>query len=620
MDTPFCVKVCEIPANAPQAAPPPDIDVTLKPHQLTLLKKCIEYENQQISFKDYPSIRNHITKIDMNDYLHTHMGIIGDKVGGGKSYVILSLILNHTNAQPMHYRLHTFGNNKLVLYLSEKMSVFNTSVLVIPHNLVNQWTEYINKFSKNLKYVIIHNSKCLEPYIKNASSIADIHLIVVTAAMHNDLANLLLIHSLKVRRVFYDEVDSMNIPSAIELPSQFYWFVTASYGNILYPRGHRVWDSKTMRYIHNATGLKNSGFIKNLFLDLYGNLNRQFMNMLVLKNEDSFVDSCFHMAVPEKLYILCKEPSTISVLNGLVERNIMECLNAGDERTAIEMIDWRRKNSEQGIIEILIHKYDEDIHNLTVQQQAATQMSYANTSDRDVRVARFEDRRKVLEDKVKSIKTRISDTQICPICYDDIINKCISTCCSNSFCFKCIHMWINMKSTCPLCKGTLVQKDIYVVADEVGPTPLPIEEVNPKYDKIRNLMIIIKNRQEGSKFLIFSNYDNTFYKLEEELERLQIRFGYLKGNKYLIQQRINEFKTGVIPVMLVNASQYGSGLNLEFTTDVVMFHKCDSEIEKQVIGRAQRAGRTGKLRVWYMLHDNEMSFNTTELPTSVVQV
>jgi SNF2 family DNA or RNA helicase len=610
----FSLKVCEIRSNAPQAPQPEGVLVPLKPHQLALLQKCIHYETRDIAFKDHMELwsGHHVHRINENDYMHTHMGIIGDKVGSGKSYVMLALILSMTAPSlPRNYRLQTFGNNKLVLYEHEKMAVFNTSVLVIPHNLVNQWKDYIDKFSSTIKYAMINNAKGMEPFEKRAASIADFSLIVVTAAMHNSLANLLLVNQLKLRRVFYDEVDSMNIPSAIEMPAQFYWFVTASYGNMLYPRGHREWDQRLMRYNHNATGLKNSGFIKNLFTDLMVNQNKKLINLLVIKNDDAFVDACFNMVTPDVRLILSKEPSSISVLNGIVERNIMECLNAGDERTAIEMIDWRRKNSEQGIIEIMIQKFSDDIHNLTVQQKAAADMSYANAGDRELRVARFEERRKAIEEKVRSIKERITDTQMCPICYDDIHVKSVTTCCNNAFCFKCIHTWMPLTNSCPLCKSNISAENIYVVSagglqrpahEELPPSPL---ETGPHNDKVRNLMAILRQRDPDSKFLVFSNYDNSFAKLSDELACAGIRFGYLKGNKSSIQARLSEFRSGVVPVLLVNATQYGSGLNLECTTDVVMFHKCDSEIEKQVVGRAQRAGRAAQLRVWYLLHSNE---------------
>jgi SNF2 family DNA or RNA helicase len=602
----FNIKVHDIPITASKATPPSGINMELKPHQLLLLQRCIDLEANVISFKDYPELREQFL-VNENDYMNVHIGVIADKVGAGKSYVILSLIMTDTERIPRNYKIQTFGNNKLVLYLSEKMtSLQNTNVIIIPHNLVNQWKDYIDNFTTGLKYTMIVNSKCMEPFIKSANTIADYRVILVTASMYNHLANLLLVHSMKVRRVFYDEVDSMNIPSAVEMPAQFYWFVTASYGNLLYPRGFRSWDGRLMKYVYHAAGMKSNGFIRKLFFELQDTLKRQFINLLVLKNNDAFVDSCFGMTHPDMRIILSKESNSISVLHGLVERNIMECLNAGDERTAIEMIDWKRKNSEHGIIEIMIQKFSDDIHNLNVQQQAILDMTFPNEQDKIARISKVEDRRKVLEDKMKSIRERISSTQSCSICYDDMVNKSVTDCCNNSFCFKCIHTWINMNSTCPLCKRILLSKDIYVVANvKLNVNLQTEEETSQYYDKIKNLMIILKNGGADAKFLIFSNYDNTFFKMAAELKRLNISFEYLKGNKFQIGKRLKDFREGSMNVLLVNATQYGSGLNIECTTDVVMFHKCDSEVEKQIIGRAQRAGRTSTLRIWYLVHANE---------------
>ena len=47
-------------------------------------------------------------------------------------------------------------------------------------------------------------------------------------------------------------------------------------------------------------------------------------------------------------------------------------------------------------------------------------------------------------------------------------------------------------------------------------------------------------------------------------------------------------------------------MNLEMTTDIIIFHKMNDELEKQVIGRGQRLGRTSQLNVHYLCYENEM--------------
>ena len=164
-----------------------------------------------------------------------------------------------------------------------------------------------------------------------------------------------------------------------------------------------------------------------------------------------------------------------------------------------------------------------------------------------------------------------------------------------------------------MCKTALVYSDIFSVVDDAGSSGITIEDeeeldetkVNPKFDKHKNLQILLASRKPGSKFLIFSNYDSSFQNLYTILTKLNIKYMHLKGNGNVIKCMIDRYKNGDVDVLLVNSRHYGSGLNLENTSDIVMFHKFDTEIEKQVIGRAHRLGRTMPLNIWYLLHENE---------------
>ena len=58
-------------------------------------------------------------------------------------------------------------------------------------------------------------------------------------------------------------------------------------------------------------------------------------------------------------------------------------------------------------------------------------------------------------------------------------------------------------------------------------------------------------------------------------------------------------------VLLLNAKYFGAGLNLQFTDEVIIFHRMSKDLEKQVIGRAQRMGRENPLVINYLCYDNE---------------
>jgi hypothetical protein len=57
-----------------------------------------------------------------------------------------------------------------------------------------------------------------------------------------------------------------------------------------------------------------------------------------------------------------------------------------------------------------------------------------------------------------------------------------------------------------------------------------------------------------------------------------------------------------------NSFMYGCGMNLENTTDIVLIHKIISVSKyKQIIGRAQRPGRTSRLNIYELVHENELN-------------
>jgi len=82
-----------------------------------------------------------------------------------------------------------------------------------------------------------------------------------------------------------------------------------------------------------------------------------------------------------------------------------------------------------------------------------------------------------------------------------------------------------------------------------------------------------------------------------------VYFSYLKGTASRYERLLNHFKSSdERSILLLDESFYACGLNLQETTDIVFFNKFDNEIEKKIIGSAQRLGRKVQLRVWYFLN------------------
>jgi SNF2 family DNA or RNA helicase len=121
-----------------------------------------------------------------------------------------------------------------------------------------------------------------------------------------------------------------------------------------------------------------------------------------------------------------------------------------------------------------------------------------------------------------------------------------------------------------------------------------------------NLKLLLLN-QVGNKVIIFSDFSKVFKEISKMLQANNIKYTELDGGNIAnIDRDINEYKFGDTRVLMCNSNFFGCGMNLEFTTDIIFLHKMKDDMYNQVIGRAQRPGRTAPLNVFRLLHHNEL--------------
>lgn len=558
--------------------------IKLKPHQLVLLKKCHDFENKPQRYK--------------GDEFQTGLGILGDKVGSGKSYIILSLIYT-TIDKPLDCigNIKVMGLDKIVMKLCRNMKNVDTNVLVLPHNLIHQWKALITKFDIKSLFV------CANSQIPEAAIIEDYNIIVVSSSIYKQFAT--KFSSVQFKRVFFDEVDTINIPNCPQLFSNFTWFITASYNNLVYPKGLSEWNQAIQKYIVISIGLKNKGYINNLFLDISSKISSDFIRRLVLKNHDDFVDKSFSLPEVITENVICRPSVLINILNGVVNPDVIACLNAEDVASAISIVNVSMKGTEDSIISVILSKYHRSLNNIDLNIEYNAKREFDHESSREKELCHLHEQKQCFEYKVSNIRDRIKETNTCNICFDNISNKTITKCCQNSFCFKCITKWMNIKNSCPFCNENVQMKDCFVVQDKDEYRSEKREEtLSITNDKITNLKVLM-DMLKHKKMLIFSSYNESFKSISQIMRTKNIKYDYIKGTSNHIKNVVDNYKTGDLNALLINAINYGSGLNFENTTDIIIFHQFSEECTRQVIGRAQRMGRTEPLKVWYLLNENE---------------
>jgi hypothetical protein len=225
--------------------------------------------------------------------------------------------------------------------------------------------------------------------------------------------------------------------------------------------------------------------------------------------------------------------------------------------------------------------------------------------------------------KINLIYQRLNENSCCPICYqvfDDINNKIYITnkCCNNKICGHCIDEWYKMdKNNCIFCNiENITKEDLLYYEKEnniLNESKCNIDKndyINfnsNKGDFLNDFINKLKNCDK--KVIIFSDYSAIFQYIEKLCDENDVKYIDLdKGNIKDIDKSVYEYKYGNAKILLSNSTLFGCGMNFENSSTIIFVHKMDKSMEQQVIGRAQRLGRTSILNIIYLEYENETKY------------
>ena len=577
-------------------------DIQLKTHQLVCLNRCIQLENEPLEMNsaEYVCVKSNI-------------GILGDKVGSGKSYVILALIMMNKTPLNSYNKQNVYGqyNSIYIEYNRPTLNKLNTNIIVCSFGLIDQWENYIKTFNKNFTYKIINTHAKLSEFVESINTVYDI--LLVSSSFYKFVQSNFKERHISVVRTIFDEADTTMTPNAKQIPSDFYWFVTASYKNLVnpYPNNRQIWSNRELNRTNINNGIVKNVFIKTLIISLLRTLpimDYPILGEIIVKNNDTFVKESFSLPDIISSCIECKDAISEIVKSMTNNSNIINSVNAGDLETAISFINRNNNNCDENtIIDVLKENIEKNIQNCKAKKQYYNSIVVEDIQQHNKRLEQLDEYERQLTLKIDYLTERIKNGDICCICYDHVNTKTVIKCCGNSFCLECICKWLKIKNTCPLCKSNVKEfSDSLMVVNDKHIKTEPTRIYNKLYT-LKLLLQKIKLENEKSKILIFSEYEKPFDKFVDILNELKIKYGLLKGTS--LKSNLNMYRNHDVDVLLINSRAFGSGVNLENTTDIIIYHYFNLEIEKQVIGRAQRPGRTRSLNTWYLFNQDEMNKN-----------
>ena len=574
-------------AESPRAECPDKCPIDLWPHQRAMLHACMAVE----------ATRCDAGGGDAHAAQQPIVAALVDPPGAGKTNVVLSLVL--ADKEP------------------------TTTLVVVPHNILTQWQRAAHDIGLRRGVQTIESYAPVANLMFCPEALLDARLVLTTSLYYNSIATALRNRSLPLHRLVLDEIDTIANMLPDGMFARTTWLVSATaLENFLTASSTSPTDSEARCAFRRPSA-----------------------NVRVVRCDPEFVAASVPLPEPARRRVVMRNPLVDSVLSAVLTPRELGGVNAHCF-SGVQYYDRTPKTAVSSIAGVVAAVLEDGVQSAARLHGRAEhlreKMAHALAPDlqemqRDLR--EVEERLAWHQSRVKTVTQRLTEADRCVVCYDELGPSAasgraddvvvVSACCQNSFCEPCMRKWLELKHTCPVCR-TVVQRIVKLhssggsggsggAAFEAGGALAEDDDMDDrtaalmrerggdsKVLALEELLLAATPGDRRRRIMVFSDFMETFRPIVAMLEQLDISYVQLDGgNVRALDAAQDAFTSGRADVLLVNSAFYGAGMNLQCASDVVFMHRMTPAMEKQVVGRAQRPGRIGRLGVWWLLHENE---------------
>jgi SNF2 family DNA or RNA helicase len=539
---------------------PEKIKTRLFKHQLTSIYNMERLEHDKMIYTD--------------DYIkEINLGINADISGYGKTYSMIGLVsrdkMEWDMKIPFVNETVTVESNGLVkIRKIERFNKLPCTLILVSSSIINQWQNELE--NTTLSFTSIKTKKDIENVI-----IENHDIVLVIPSMYN---NLVKSYSKYVwKRFIFDEPGHLRVSGMKDIKAGFFWFITSNPNSII-PYHQSCRGSMMFKIITN----NNSNTFEEQFKDV------------IIKNDEDFIKSSFLMPKTNYKDYYCFQP-IFNVINGMVNPVIQKMIDTGNIEGAISSLGGSKTRN---IVELVKRKKWEEI------EVVKSHINIHTIKNNTKRIEHYNSLLKNLEHDLTIIDERFSNimsNQNCHICMNNMSKVIMEPNCQNLFCGECLLKWLLKNNTCPLCRCEIVLSDLIYIENDKEPKYNTNNVVNnPILMKTDQIIKIIESKKDG-KFLVFSDFEGSFKPICKNLEKNNIKFIILKGDPTNRSKIIDEYKNGEVNVIFLNSTIDSAGINLQETTDIILYHEMNSINKNQIVARAERIGRTEELTIHQLL-------------------
>lgn len=566
----------------------------LRPHQEAALARCVAIETRT---HDISMIRDLSPSYVYAD-LKSRVGTICDAAGSGKSLVAIALCAGGTEVPECErYVSHCNGILSYSVCRTDYRRV-KTSVIVVPHGILPQWVGYL--LDSGVEHHVVKTQTvgaaiALEAVLNRDDCPP---IILCSDTTYRRVLAVFACNGVCADRLIIDEADTIPLGHAELLEACMYWTITASIPNVLNPAGDFVYMTRDGWAVTDR--VKSTG-VRQIWRTLERHAE-DTRTLLLVRGSDDFVRASLALVPYEERNVLCQAPHGTAVLNGLVDRAVMQALDTDDVDLALSLLPNR--DSAENIIANVRAGWTRAIE----EARAVIARMEGAPGNRSAEFVRAMEREvQTRTESIEALDERVRGEQICSICYETPVARTLLTCCSSVYCVKCAATWLDQNETCPYCRAVTSFSDAKVVGSEASVVPITFA---PKTESVVKLITAILDNDASRRVIVASSNAGMATRLQRPIAAYGL--STLKGSGANVAKVVRAFEAGDIRVLTMEDGCYCTGINLPFVTDVVLVNRTSSCMEEQIVGRAQRPGRSRRLRVWRMVHGGERGSDAAE--------
>lgn len=279
----------------------------------------------------------------------------------------------------------------------------------------------------------------------------------------------------------------------------------------------------------------------------------------------------------DTIYIESRKPLVSLTLEGLVDEVMINDIDTYNINYIIRHLTDSTIKTEKNIIKCVMRKFQEQTKTIDTHEYCINNMYFANEKDKIDKLDKLIKKRNEIHNKEKELIKRITENELCFVCYNEIEVKSILRCCSNKICFQCLQKWMTENNSCPLCKKTPL--DYYIVETDI--VEQTKDEDNEKMTKFKSIFdnFTILTREilshHNRKILLLGKSQQFLKRFVCVLRDMGITHVYLEGNSNRIYRQMMDFNHDRLRVVVISTTRIHSGIPIDDITDIISISRDD---------------------------------------------